>query len=420
MFYLDATDIVELGCGALTLCHHGGRREGMTERTLKLASAMLVIASCMIGFVVCEIAYRVVLKRQDDVRWRTPNQFSVYSNSVWDFDPDLGYTYRPQSHYDIAVMRDGIPVRCGTFVTGPLGSPGKGLKPEERADVGYIVLGDSVTATVHDGETWPDILNKRIERPMLNLARDGYGVLQMFDLAAKLLRDGHRPSVFVVAIIGPDLVRARFWRMTIVRNNKQEVFVSTRPSFDIEPVTHARAVFIYSSADRSWCEAARASGHSDATSKDIVHAFGAMRSHDEALFRPAIQILSIAHCYLCDLLRRSPNVRAAQSPAHDLDRFQDDAQFRDDLTEIRKSGVPIWLVYLPYLPELSAARKQMKAREQKLFASLTTEVDRVIDLTPNAPMGDLAIPLTMLPDDPHPSRAGLEYYANELFRRGEW
>jgi hypothetical protein len=62
----------------------------------------------------------------------------------------------------------------------------------------------------------------------------------------------------------------------------------------------------------------------------------------------------------------------------------------------------------------------MTPREQELFDSLTTEADRVIDLTPDAPLGDSATALTMMPYDIYPSHLGLENYANELLSRQKW
>jgi len=42
---------------------------------------------------------------------------------------------------------------------------------------------------------------------------------------------------------------------------------------------------------------------------------------------------------------------------------------------------------------------------------------RQIDLMPADPMGDTATALTLHPGDNHPSQAGMEYYAREMYRR---
>jgi hypothetical protein len=393
---------------------------------LKLANLLLVIASCTVGFISWELAYRVFLKTQD------ATQFTVHSNSIWDFDPDLGYAYPAHAHTDWVMIRGGVPVLCGSFVAGPLGSPGKGVTAEQLiAGPRFIVLGDSFTAMVQGGETWPDILSDKLEQqtaktvPILNLARDGYGVLQIFDQAAKLLRTGYRPTALIVAIIRADLLRARTWRMTIIRGNSQEVFTSIKPSLEINPKTHVRTTLINPRATQSWCEASRASGKENDVSRDIVQAFQTTKRQDESRgLKAPIQILSMTHCYLCNRILYEDPLHGiapiASHAEHALNRFQGDPQFVSDIVGIRNSGIPIWLVYLPDYAELTSARKKMSPREQELFDSLTTEVDRVIDLTPDAPLGDSATALTMMPYDIHPSHLGLEYYANELLSRQKW
>jgi hypothetical protein len=385
---------------------------------LKLPNLLLVIASCTVGSVSWELAYRVFLKTQD------ATQFTVDSNSIWDFDPDLGYAYPAHTHTDWATIRGGVPVLCGSFVSGLLGSPGKGVTAEQLiAGPRFIVLGDSFTAMVQGGETWSDILSDKLEQqtaktvPILNLARDGYGALQIFDQAAKLMRTGYRPTALIVAITRADLLKARTWRMTIIRGNSQEVFTSIKPSLEVNPKTHVRTTLINPRATQSWCEASRTSGKENDVSRDIVQALLATKIQDESRgLKAPIQILSMTHCYLCNRILYEDPLHGiapiATHAEHTLNRFQGDLQF--------VCGIPIWLVYLPDYAELTSARRKKTPREQELFDSLTTEADRVIDLTPDAPLGDSATALTMMPYDIHPSHLGLENYANELLSRQKW
>jgi hypothetical protein len=392
----------------------------------RLASIVLIVASVAIGFVVCEIGYRVVLEWRETLKWRAPRTFSAYSTSIWEFAPSVGYRYRAHARMDVAFLTGGTVRWCGTFVTGAEGSPGKGINGGEPANARFIVLGDSFTAMVDQEETWPDILSRLLEDgsdrggSILNLARDGYGVLQMFDQAAELVRVGHRPQAIIVAIIGPDLVRARFWRMTRERNGRTEVFTSTEPSTDVRPETHVRTLFVDANVTRSWCEKARAFGRPDPTTKRIEAAFAATLREDEEALRRPIDLLSLTDCHICNALLRVSRSREASfgaTQAHTLLRFQDDLRFRQNVAVIRESGVPIWLVYLPYLPELQTAQKKLTPQEDSLLASLGEAVDRQIDLTPADPMGDTATALTLHPGDLHPSHAGMEYYAREIYRR---
>src|SRR5438067_5717898 len=129
----------------------------------KHANFTLVIVSILIVLLVCEFASRGLFEWREGTRWERPSKFAVYSDSVWEYNAELGYDYVPQARMDIAWMQNGVPRRCGTVVTGPLGAPGKGIDVTKVKQAKFIVLGDSVTATVHEGETWPDILSALIE-----------------------------------------------------------------------------------------------------------------------------------------------------------------------------------------------------------------------------------------------------------------
>jgi hypothetical protein len=220
--------------------------------------------------------------------------------------------------------------------SGPTRIPRKGITAEQLiAGPRFIVLGDSFTAMVQGGETWPDILSDKLEQqtaktvPILNLARDGYGALQIFDQAAKLLRTGYRPTALIVAVTRADLLKARTWRMTIIRGSSQEVFTSNKPSLEINPKTHVRTTLINPGATRSWRDASRASGKENEVSREIVQALLTTKRQDESRgLKAPIRILSMTHCYLCNrILYEDPlhGVAPIASHAeHTLNRFQGD------------------------------------------------------------------------------------------------
>lgn len=371
--------------------------------------------------------YRGYVDWREKARWLAPRQFTVYSNSIWDFDSELGFSYRPNTRVDVAVVGDGVPKLCRSVVIDQHGSPGRGIAGAKSTEAEIVVLGDSFTAMVHGNETWTDIFADLVRSEhghaplILNVSRDGYGVLQMFDQAAYLLRSGHRPRVFIFAIIGLDLIRPRSWKMTLERNGGHEIFVSTVPSHEVAPQTHVRAALVDPRVTQSWCETLRASGRGDEIARSISASFDTIRRSDERIFRPKMSYFDVTTCYLCNRIRYGRPTKETPAnrynPAHGLMRFQDDPRFLDSLTAIRSSGIPIWLVYLPYEPELRTGRKEFSPQERSLWQSLESVSDRVVDLTPQRSMGDAALSLTMQPEDYHPSRAGIEYYAHELARQ---
>lgn len=395
----------------------------------KIFGLILIVASCLVGFLICEMGYRILLNMDESKRWQPQQQFTVHSGSVWAFDADLGFTYKPSARMDGTFVKDGIPRGCQTFVTNEFGSPGNGAN---RADYfeskKIIVLGASFTAMVHDNQTWPDILSNLVNDNhanrvgIVNFSRDGYSVMQSFDLAANLVRKGERPLAFIVAIAGPDLIRGRFWRMTFEHGNDVDIFTSIVPSTDVQPETHVRTAFADRRATRAWCDTHLAAQTPDPIGNSLSEKFDEVRRHDEAFFGRRIDLFSVKDCYVCNLVRFGQPLREAKiggsvNPTHSLTRFQDDPRFAEDIVIIKNAGIPIWLVYLPYYPELRDGRMHLESRDSVLLDSLKSVANRYFDLTPKIPMGDAATALTMLPLDSHPSHAGLVFYARELQRQ---
>ena len=70
----------------------------------KLVNFVLIGASVLVGLIICEFAYRGVFEWREGTRWQRPSKFFVYSNSIWEFNAELGYVYRPQASMDGALM----------------------------------------------------------------------------------------------------------------------------------------------------------------------------------------------------------------------------------------------------------------------------------------------------------------------------
>ena len=132
----------------------------------RLKNLLVIAVSCLAGFVICEVAYRFVEEWRERARWEPRQQISAFSSSVWDFDAALGYAYRPHARVDSVILQGGVPRLCETIVTGPLGSPGKGVDPERMPEVKFIVLGNSFTATVYGTLQSGGLLSVNDEPPL--------------------------------------------------------------------------------------------------------------------------------------------------------------------------------------------------------------------------------------------------------------
>lgn len=383
--------------------------------------------SAIFAALAAELAYRLVLRAHLGEDTGKPT-FAIYSSSIWQYDRDFGYVYKPSGRMDWAMIDTGLPERCGSFTTNAEGNAGRGTQGQSGLEI--ALLGDSFSAMVHDGVTWPDLLYDEFRRNspslrlrILNLSRDGYGVMQMVDQAASLLRSGtFKPDVFVMAIIGPDLRRFRFWRVEYPGKPYSELYFSLTRSLVKRPETYARAALINPKISQEWCEKVRASKNSDdALLNETIAQYRRAKIRDDMFNGKRVDLFSFSMCYICNKLRfKAPYHPAAgrvQSDGMKLDQYSQDPEFMRSLSTIRASGIPLWLVYLPYEPELRTGSKELDEREKSLLKDLESRVDRTFDLTPAQPLGNAATALTLLPADRHPSMEGLRYYVDQLAPR---
>jgi hypothetical protein len=396
----------------------------MTKRELTFHAAFLAL-SLALASAIAELGYRVYLKAGEGKDDGKP-KFTAYSSSIWQYDRKLGYTYKPSARMDWVMVEDGLVQRCGTKTTAADGTSGRG-PAGTKAAVDIAVLGDSFTAAVQDGVSWPDLLADELQRanPSLslrirNLSRDGYGVLQMVDQAADLLAAGKtRPDILIVAIIGPDLRRLRVWRREKQGPVHPELYYSFDPDMPEHPETYGRAALINGKVTRQWCESLLASKNTaDGLLAEIAEQYKSARASDEVFSGKRVDMLSLSSCYLCRKIRTGSPYRPAagliQSGGIAIDRYSRDPDFVRNIDAIRAAGIPIWLAYLPWEPELRSGNKALQPREMELLKDLQRYVDRFFDLTPAQGLGDEATRLTMLPVDAHPSLKGLEYYASGM------
>ena len=159
----------------------------MKNKKLTIFLSVLTIAtSALIGFLVSEFAYRAYLSLNKNEKNENLN-FTIFSNSIWQFSKEFGYTYKPNTISHWAMVHNNDVKRCGSININSSGLVGEELTD---GDIQIAVMGDSFSSMVHDGKTWVDLLRAKlsleanIDINFSNYSRDGYGVLQMVDQAA--------------------------------------------------------------------------------------------------------------------------------------------------------------------------------------------------------------------------------------------
>jgi len=390
------------------------------------------------GALLIEAGYRVYL------RYNYPQQFyphrftfpdpgkesfGVYNISHWEFDKDFGYIYPPGRTIDLVSIAGGRVVSCDRIaVINKFGNIGPVAGDWAAAELKIAVFGDSWTAYQHNGKTWShflqEILEKRLGKSVavMNFGRDGYGVLQMFDLAAAKIPEW-KPDIAVFAFITDDLTRARFWRTVVGEGDNQRVLTTIDP---VAAPNEARATDTYllmASATYAWCKKMVMATEPD----DVLRRL--MDKRRRLLLRQSRQLLvanvwDFKHSFVLDRLlrddtfwtinRRAP---AGVNPRTELQQYANDPQFVKDLATIKESRADWMLFHLAMSSEVKANREYILKRQgTALLGSLERVTGKKVLRTTDYIKMPVEQPERMkaAPDNEHPSLWGMNLYAEAV------
>ena len=378
----------------------------------------LAVASVLVSLVFAEITFRVYLSRVVARSDYDHLDFSVQDKPYSVFDQQLGFRYKPNISVDWCSIKDSLPNLTGTTVFDSRGNSGPEVD-DANCEVRIAVAGDSFTMIQHSGITWPyllqQILRERTGRKVAvyNYARDGYGILQMIDQASSLVDE--KPDIILISFITPDLLRDRFWRMENQTPRGVDVFTSTTPSLQIDkPETYSRTTLVDPRATRKWAEKTRA--HKDRNDPVLRSLLDTYLREKNNYYITRFDPLSRRELYVWEWLTHSRlRPGGTANSEFTFDNFAADDRFMEGVAKLKQSRIPIYLVHLPYFPDLESGEYTMSDQDSRLLSSLKIITGfPLVKLLPAAPMGPDAKKMILSLDDAHPSLPGLEYYAQSI------
>ncbi len=386
---------------------------------------ILLVVGTLAGFLISEVGFRSYLyfiDRPSAFVRPVPEAYQVFDRPTWVYDEDLGYRYqRDRVHASIVIK--GRVTACSfydrIYRLGQVTSDKVG--PKQQGELRVLVLGDSFTAQIHDGVFWTDLLEDRLTGALgrrvqvINLGRDGTGILQFFDYAADRMEE-FEADLMVFAFINPDLNRVRFWPTVMKVGGHWRFLVSFEATPAPDPDQAYDVALYHPEATPEWCNSMRGRNQGDRVTREIEEAY---QQGVAAGGRRHANVFTLAHSYLItrlidgDPFFGTQDIFDPRRYSYIPPRYEEDSRFVENLRKIDNSGVPYFLVRLFHYSDNRIREKDIPQSQRGFIDSLRNITGKKIhDMTSFvAETGVAPDELIISPEDYHPSMKGLELYA---------
>ncbi len=403
----------------------------------RFLEGILLMFSMAIGFVLLELGHRYLLSSQYPEHFiassGNPPDLWFFQQSPWRFNLEFGYEYVPGTIHGGSSAAGRI-TSCWSWWTNSQGNIGRIDGDYASADIKVLVFGDSFTAQQEGDLTWPNFLQQELDRRsgkrshVVNYGRDGYGILQMIDMAA-VKAEQQKPDLIVIAFITDDLTRDRFWRTATVVDGRERILTTTDPKPHPDLSVSADTAIMHSAATEEWCKTVVHRGRQpgdkvfetmEAVAREAQARSGLRMDFYDPSFSTLLDRLMKGDSFATLRLR----ARGSQNPRHKMLDFRRDERFGKGMERLAALGIPVVLMHLATVQELISGQEyRLGYQESALLQSLTDIVGQPPIETINNfnPIGDVRqIGRTAI--DSHPSLLGMKVYAeaaaNGLEARG--
>ena len=391
---------------------------------------VFVSVSCAIAFAATEVGLRIYLEYRYPANFQQPPQsstFLFFRDSAWTYDQEVGYRYKPNQVWMGGLVQNGRLLGCNsqsrTDARGNMGSSGADY---DDAEVKVLVFGDSVTAQPADNVTYPLLLERalseRLGRPVsvMNLGRDGYGMLQMVDLAVREI-PRWKPDLVLINFITDDIDRDQFWRTEMTIDGQARVFTTPIANPDPPPQLRIDTMLLAPGSSQAWCDqiSLQKDQGADPILARLLQTYRATANATSV--KPALWDLdyslvaeTILHgdpfAFLWRRIPRSTNPRIRRD-------HYDDARLVAGMKTLEHYGVPLHYVHLPIYSEVKSGSYEPTMHKSALLADFERLAGRLA--LKNLPHMHVAsddvdrFPVSQY-DHAHPSPFGMQAYASSL------
>ena len=391
---------------------------------MKPNKTKIIIANVVVTLVLLmglEAGYRAILNQQIQ-KDGLPYYFFATSAAGLEYNRDLAYDYLPGHRSHTAVIKKGELLWLYTNRINSVGIPGRDGIVDPDADLKILAAGDSFTALPYSDKTWPEALHDILETPdqsvsIRNVARDGYGILQMVHSAAAALETNDYDHL-VIAFISDDMTRGRFWRYHLADNDPPRVINTTTSDPENLAEVNLDAYLVDARVTPEWVNKLLAAPELQKEDPLFQELLTAAIDRRQAFMK--LPLLSVGYsAVLNNLLKGDPHAHVNQlgrNPRHSYMDYAEDPLFMSDLKRIKDSGVQLTLVRLPEVEEALAGSYRDDPKISHLIENLESllgvkahPLDSLLNLSE-----DEVYKLYLYPHDVHPNQAGMEYFARVI------
>lgn len=378
---------------------------------------LLVILLCL------EAAYRAkqyhagaFVEHENFIDFRVGN--AVYGI----FDDKYGVKYPPNTKFRLFSVKQGKVVWCpdAISISNEDGINGRTTIAEyDKSDIKILAFGDSVTHWNQNGSTWPDLvetkLSKNLNRDVriLNYGRGTYGILQMFDLAADMMGK-HQPDLAIIAFVGSDLTRNRWWTKTREINGyKRPLLSPSKDNFDLSIATDEYLVSPLVNLD--WCRESINKKGNNTVLTEVIDQFRDVKNSFMGK-KEFPSVFSIDQSFLFNRLYHGvPFLWKSVIPRIDYDDFRQDKSFLAKIEKIKRTGIPYILIYIPHHQEIEESGYLLNAQQTSLLNSLSAATGKKLNyLYEYIDKEKVPSKIDLMPHDPHPNFDGLKLYSDAI------
>jgi hypothetical protein len=394
---------------------------GGPARSSRAGNILLLVMSLLITFVALEFGYRWYLQRS------TLLTYNATSAPLYEYSASVGYGYIANTDAICVFVRNGKLFTYDSVSVGPYGNLGDGVRRWGDDDFKILAFGDSFTANPYKYFSWADNIAEPLEKAIgknvevMNLGRDGFGVLSIMRLANATLKTT-KADLAVIAFITDDLDRARTWRTKLNVNGRERLLMSVKrsPSPGVldnsQPTTDI--VMVNPAINSAWCKSVLSSETKDDPT------LANLREQCQGLvpenFTEGFSTLRTS--FLVNRIRYGdPFYTVRKLPPMPRIQFRDywqDEEFVQDMKELMSQPVPTLIIMLPWYPELKAGKFLLTEERKSLLESLDAltegNIVRGFDYFDN-PQENIEA-MFFVPDDQHPKLLGAQRYAQAIVK----